>query len=207
MTFSIFLLLTMVAAIGVARLLRGLGLPGARILGGLVVGVVLGPVVFGRIAPNDWIRIVMGGQMERARIHELERDHAAWRFAAATVPLPPEEIAAESDRHRTDLEPLEARPHAAAPAARRAATQGASRLSTASINAVVPSARVAFTAAPAAMRAATLSSAPFLAAHVNAVVPHLSDAFTQAPAAMSAATVAPWPKKAALNNGVPARMG
>lgn len=113
MTFSIFLLLTMVAAIGVARLLRGLGLPGARILGGLVVGVVLGPVVFGRIAPNDWIRIVMGGQMERARIHELERDHAAWRFAAATVPLPPEEIAAESDRHRADLEPLEARLQAA----------------------------------------------------------------------------------------------
>ena len=45
MTFSIFLLLTMVAAIGVARLLRGLGLPGARIIGGLVVGIILGPVV------------------------------------------------------------------------------------------------------------------------------------------------------------------
>lgn len=109
MTFSIFLLLTMVAAIGVARLLRGLGLPGARIMGGLLVGVILGPVVFGRIAPDDWIRIVMGGQMERARIHELERDHAAWRFAAATIPLPPEEVAAEADRHRADLEPLEAR--------------------------------------------------------------------------------------------------
>ena len=109
MTFSIFLLLTMVAAIGVARLLRGLGLPGARIVGGLVVGIILGPAVLGRLAPDDWIRIVMGGQMERARIHELERDHAAWRFAAATVPLPPEEFTAEAVRHRNDLGPLEAR--------------------------------------------------------------------------------------------------
>ncbi len=109
MTFSIFLLLTMVAAIGVARLLRGLGLPGARIIGGLVVGIILGPVVLGRIAPNDWIRIVMGGQMERARIQEVERDHAAWRFAAATVPLSPEDFAAEAVRHRAELGPLEAR--------------------------------------------------------------------------------------------------
>ncbi len=109
MTFSIFLLLTMVAAIGMARLLRRLGLPGARIVGGLVVGIILGPAVLGRIAPDDWIRIVMGGQMERARIHEMERDHAAWRFAAASVPLPPEDFAAEAVRHRTDLEPLEAR--------------------------------------------------------------------------------------------------
>ncbi|MHC4247074.1 MAG: hypothetical protein ACYSUU_09760, partial [Planctomycetota bacterium] len=109
MTFSIFLLLTMVAAIGVARLLRGLGLPGARIIGGLVVGIILGPVVLGRIAPDDWIRIVMGGQMERARIHEVERDHAAWRFAAATVPLSPEEFDEEAVRHRAELEPLQAR--------------------------------------------------------------------------------------------------
>ncbi|MAH67375.1 MAG: hypothetical protein CMJ27_13540 [Phycisphaerae bacterium] len=109
MTFSIFLLLTMVAAIGVARVLRGLGLPGARIIGGLVVGIILGPAVLGRIAPDDWIRIVMGGQMERARIQEVERDHAAWRFAATAVPLPPEEFTAEAVRHREDLGPLEAR--------------------------------------------------------------------------------------------------
>lgn len=109
LTFSVSLLLIMITAIAVARLLRGLGLPGARIVGGLVVGVILGPAVLGRIAPDDWIRIVMGGQMERARIDELERDHAAWRFAASSVPLSPEEVAAESERHRLELVPLEAR--------------------------------------------------------------------------------------------------
>jgi len=100
------LILVAVAAMATALLFRRLGLPGARLVGGLVVGIALGPTVLGRLAPEPWAEIMMGGTQWRAAVHDTEREHAAWRFAAAAVPLSIEEMELEVERHRIEILPM-----------------------------------------------------------------------------------------------------
>ena len=100
------LIFVAVAAMATALLFRRLGLPGARLVGGLVVGIALGPTVLGRVAPERWTEIMMGGTEWRTAVHDTEREHAAWRFAAAAVPLSIEEIELEAERHRREILPM-----------------------------------------------------------------------------------------------------
>ncbi|MDE0890178.1 MAG: hypothetical protein OSA40_12055 [Phycisphaerales bacterium] len=100
------LIFVVAAAMATAFLLHRLGLPGARVVGGLVVGIALGPSVLGRIAPEPWAEIMMGGAELRAAVHHTEREHAAWRFAAGAVPLSIEDIEIEAERHRLEVLPM-----------------------------------------------------------------------------------------------------
>ena len=100
------LIFVVAAAMATAFLLHRLGLPGARVVGGLVVGIALGPTVLGRIAPEPWAEIMMGGTELRAAVHHTEREHAAWRFAAGAVPLSIEDIKIEAERHRLEVLPM-----------------------------------------------------------------------------------------------------
>ena len=106
MPFLGSLIFVAVAAMATALLFRRLGLPGARLVGGLVVGIALGPTVLGRVAPERWTEIMMGGTEWRTAVHDTEREHAAWRFAAAAVPLSIEEIELEAERHRREILPM-----------------------------------------------------------------------------------------------------
>ena len=106
MPFLGSLILVAAAATAIALILRRLGLPGARVVGGLVVGIALGPTVLGRIAPEPWTRIMMGGTELREAVRQTEREHAAWRFAAGAVPLSIDDMELEATRHRLEVLPM-----------------------------------------------------------------------------------------------------
>lgn len=106
MLFLGSLILVALAAMATSLLFRRLGLPGSRVVGGLVVGIVFGPTVLGRIAPEPWAEIMMGGTELRTALQETERAHAAWQFAAGAVPLSIEEMEFEAERQWLEVLPM-----------------------------------------------------------------------------------------------------
>lgn len=106
MLFLGSLILIALAAIATSLLFRRLGLPGSRVVGGLVVGIAFGPTVLGRIAPEPWADIMMGGTELRSAVQETERAHAAWQFAAGAVPLSIEEMELEAERQWLEVLPM-----------------------------------------------------------------------------------------------------
>ena len=64
-TMWLMMLLSMtvvaLAAVGLGRLIRAGGLPGGALAGGIIAGLLLGPSVFGRIAPDQFARFLDGG--------------------------------------------------------------------------------------------------------------------------------------------------
>jgi hypothetical protein len=71
-------LIAALAAVALRRILRF----GAPLLAGLVVGVALGPGVFGRVAPTTYVSWVDGGSEALERLIELRRESAALGLVA-----------------------------------------------------------------------------------------------------------------------------
>lgn len=81
MTPLVGLLTLSLLAIGLAELLRRLGCSGWRIVGGLAAGILLGPTVFGRVAPSTYESTFLGGGAARAEVHAIDREHGAYLTA------------------------------------------------------------------------------------------------------------------------------
>lgn len=70
--------LLLAAAIVLAAVLKSAKAPGWPVLGGLLAGMLLGPTIFGRVMPNRYESLYVGGIVERQTrddlAHEQERD-------------------------------------------------------------------------------------------------------------------------------------
>ena len=77
MSLLAILLAICLASILAAWGFRVLGMPGHRIIPGLLVGVMMGPVVLGRIAPDSWEQLFAGGADVRSELRSLDREYAA----------------------------------------------------------------------------------------------------------------------------------
>lgn len=83
-------LLAILLAICLASILaawgfRVLGIPGHRIIPGLIVGVMMGPALLGRIAPDSWEQVFAGGVDVRSELRSMDREHSAWQRAAGAT--------------------------------------------------------------------------------------------------------------------------
>ena len=105
MLFAALFALALLAVV-TAWCFRSLGFPGHRIIAGLLIGVLVGPSVLGRILPAPWEAIWIGGAEARVALEKADREHAAWQFAAQASPIAPEQVAEASQAHTLERQPL-----------------------------------------------------------------------------------------------------
>jgi len=82
-TALLAILLIVATAAACAALLRGAGAPGWATLGGIMAGLLLGPVILGRVSPDFHERLFVGGQAERQKRDSLAIRHGAERLVIA----------------------------------------------------------------------------------------------------------------------------
>lgn len=68
-----------------AFILKQTRVRGWGMLGGILGGIVLGPAIFGAVAPNYWDGIFQGGTLEHEKVVRLERQQQADILAATTL--------------------------------------------------------------------------------------------------------------------------
>jgi hypothetical protein len=90
--------LLLVLPVAVALLLRWARCPGWPLIGGVIAGILLGPSIFGRIAPDAFEKCFVGGIEERDTRDALARRQAAERL-----------VAFETGRDATAVEAMETR--------------------------------------------------------------------------------------------------
>jgi hypothetical protein len=95
MALVTMLVLVAAAAVGVAAGLRRLGLQSEGIVAGLLVGVLAGPAMLGRVAPTPWAHAVLGADDARAAVEQAVSERQAYRMAATTAGIPAETIDVE----------------------------------------------------------------------------------------------------------------
>lgn len=83
-----FLAAVVVAAVGTAWLVRRAGLRSEGIVAGLLIGVLMGPTVLGRIAPEWWADTMIGGSEARAVLDRAISERQAFSMAANAAELP-----------------------------------------------------------------------------------------------------------------------
>lgn len=105
----LYLAALFVAASVLAWLLKRAGAPGWAIVGGVIAGILLGPTIFGRLAPTMYESIVVGGMEQRESLQELVNQHQADRLAATEVGAD-----AEAMQRIEDEQTAERREHEAA---------------------------------------------------------------------------------------------
>jgi hypothetical protein len=91
--------LLLVLPIICALLLRWARCPGAAVLGGAIAGILMGPAVFGRIAPEAFERAFVGGFEQRQALDSLRRRQGADLLAAEAGGLDEDAIRHFSQRH------------------------------------------------------------------------------------------------------------
>lgn len=74
----------------IAWALRRTGAPGAAMLGGIIAGVLLGPTIFGRLAPRTFEHIVVGGVEQREARDTLDRRLGALLVASEAAVVDPQ---------------------------------------------------------------------------------------------------------------------
>jgi len=77
----LFLLVVALAAAATAMALRRLRVPAAGMAGGIVAGLLLGPTVLGRLAPDWYEQAIVGGRTERMEWVRIAREHGANELA------------------------------------------------------------------------------------------------------------------------------
>lgn len=102
----VVLVLASIAAWGCRRL-KG---PLPALTAGIVVGLIAGPTVAGRVLPATWEDVVAGAVPERNELRAHARETEAWNLAAAHAGAPPApEHSLEATALRHDLLQAEAR--------------------------------------------------------------------------------------------------
>lgn len=102
----LFLLAVVAASTGVAVGFRRLGLVSEGLVAGVLVGVLFGPTVLGRIAPGFWNETVMGAVEARQTVDDAVSERQAYVIASGAAELGPEAQAAglaERDSEIGDL--------------------------------------------------------------------------------------------------------
>lgn len=95
-----------VLPIVVAAILRWARAPGWSVVGGVIAGILLGPTIFGRVAPERYEALFIGGVEERAALVDLSRRHGA-TLAAAHSQLEPAALRAIEEQQRLERAPFE----------------------------------------------------------------------------------------------------
>jgi hypothetical protein len=90
-----------------ALLLRWGRCPGWAVVGGAVAGILMGPAIFGRIAPEAFEKTFIGGFEQRQALDSLKRRQGADVLAAQTAGLDEEAMIEMDRRHRAERAPLE----------------------------------------------------------------------------------------------------
>ena len=86
----LFLLVIIIASTGVAVVFRRLGLVSEGVIAGVLVGVLFGPTVLGRIAPDFWDETVMGAIEARQAVDDAVSERQAFVIASGAAELGPE---------------------------------------------------------------------------------------------------------------------
>ncbi len=87
-----------------ALLLRWCRCHGWAVLGGTVAGILLGPAIFGRIDPNDYERLFIGGIQQRESLDHLKRRHGADIAAARAALIDDESLLEMRKRHESEIQ-------------------------------------------------------------------------------------------------------
>jgi hypothetical protein len=77
----LFLLVVALAAVATSMALRRLRVPAAGMAGGIVAGLLFGPTVLGRLAPEWYEQNIVGGRAERLEWVRITREHGANELA------------------------------------------------------------------------------------------------------------------------------
>jgi len=99
-------ILPLVSTAAIALLLMRSLRAGRCALAGLLAGMMLGPDVLGRAAPEFFERGWIGGMAERHELDAADRLHAAERMAAIAAGIPPDELDPVAARHAVQREEL-----------------------------------------------------------------------------------------------------
>ena len=99
--------LLLVLPILCALLLRSARCPGWAVVGGAVAGILMGPAIFGRIAPDTFEKVFVGGFEQRQALDSLKRRQGADILAAQAAGLDEEAMIEMERRHRAERAPLE----------------------------------------------------------------------------------------------------
>jgi hypothetical protein len=92
-----------------SALLRWARCPGWPVVGGAVAGIILGPAIFGRVMPDRYEALLVGGAEQRQAIGQLERLQEADRLAAEHAGLDSAQMSALADRHAPALDEAQRR--------------------------------------------------------------------------------------------------
>jgi hypothetical protein len=92
-----------VLAAGLAFLLRRRRLPGAAVMAGSIVGVLMGPTVLGRLAPDWFERVVIGAREERLALDEAASRQGANIAVGQYLKIPETTLAQLSEEREVEL--------------------------------------------------------------------------------------------------------
>jgi hypothetical protein len=92
-----------------AFILKQTGIRSWAMLGGVVGGVLLGPTVFGAVAPENWESVFQGGTVAHEKLIQLERQQHADILAATTLGVDETSILQmKADHHYVLLQKVDA---------------------------------------------------------------------------------------------------
>ncbi len=104
MVQALLLLAIVALPAALAALVRRARCPGWPVVGGLLAGIVLGPSVAGRVAPEAWASVVEGAPLEREQLQDLRRRHGAELAAARHASFDDRELAAVTNRNHREAD-------------------------------------------------------------------------------------------------------
>ena len=107
MSVAVAILLLVAVPVVAAALLRWARCPGWAVLGGAVAGIVLGPSIFGRALPAQFVTLYVGGVEQQAELEHFVRRQQADAIAAEHAGAGPERLAELADvqkQARDDLD-------------------------------------------------------------------------------------------------------
>lgn len=93
----------MILSIAAAALLRYAGAPGSAVIGGALAGILIGPTLFGRIAPPTYEHLFIGGVEQREQLQQLRARHHADLLAAREVGADAQAIERIRQEHDAEL--------------------------------------------------------------------------------------------------------
>ena len=107
MSVAVAIILLVAVPVVAAALLRWARCPGWAVLGGAVAGIVLGPSIFGRALPAQFVTLYVGGVEQQAELEHFVRRQQADAIAAEHAGAGPERLAELADvqkQARDDLD-------------------------------------------------------------------------------------------------------
>lgn len=96
-------------AIVASMAFRRLGFRQGSILAGLLAGILCGPTVAGRIAPESWSDLVLGATEARRELRAANSEYRAWELAAGSSELDPTMLVEGANERQMALADLEER--------------------------------------------------------------------------------------------------